>query len=97
MDNYLSHTKLSKILSSNYDKIKQDIYNKLNPYLDMEIILNENDSINILYKPKTRINIYAIINQLFSPKETYINDKSIFFAYYYIDFNEYYQVNLIKN
>jgi hypothetical protein len=97
MDNYLTNTKLSKILSSNYDKIKQDIYNKLNPYLDMEIILNENDSINILYKPKTRINIYAIINQLFSPIEMYINDNSILFSYYYLELNEYYLVNLTKN
>jgi len=97
MDNYLTNTKLSKILSSNYDKIKQDIYNKLNPYLDMEIILNENDSINILYKPKTRINIYAIFNQLFSPKEMYINDNSILFSYYYLELNEYYLVNLTKN
>jgi hypothetical protein len=97
MDNYLSYTKLSKIPVSNYDKIKQDIYNKLNPYLEMEVILNETNSINILYKPKMKINIYSVINQLFSPSETYINDKSILFAYYYIDLNEYYQVALIKN
>lgn len=107
-DIYLKN--ISRISPNNYNKIKQDIYNKLSSYLELKypieyIRINEKDKIffrdlDILYKLtiNTQIcaHVYSIIVQLFSPIEIFFDGDIISFSYYFSELNEYYQINLIN-
>lgn len=97
--NALKNTNCVRVNKELYDKIKSLILYKLSCYsFSVVFELPEKDSfgdLDLIYEYKQGMNIRDIVNELFSPKETFSNGDILSFSYQ-INETDYFQIDLIK-
>lgn len=98
--NALKNTNCVRINKNLYEKIKEDILGKLLAYLFIDFVPEapEKESfgdIDFIYRANSNMNLPKIINDEFSPKETFINGDCYSFSYK-INETDYVQIDLIK-
>ena len=96
--NALKNVTVARLNKNTYNIIKKDLYNKLNPYLNIifPIELPEKmdfGDIDLLYTYDLTLNIKKLVKQLFNPKDLTINGTILSFSYEYEQ--KFYQIDLI--
>lgn len=106
--NALNKVIASRINLEQYNKVKKDLEEKFNDYLQLEFVIdvpgkNDFGDIDMLYMFKNTINnennksfnIEELINNIYNPIEIVSNGPVCSFAYYLDGVNKYFQVDLI--
>lgn len=98
--NALKTVKTVRIDLLTYNKIKKEIYDKINNDIQIEFLFDNPDKIDfgdldILYKSEEQISMIDYITKIFTPIEIVKNGDVISFSYNIIG-NEYAQIDFIK-
>ena len=110
--NALNKVVASRINLEQYNRVKRDLEEKFNQYLESEFTIDvpgkiDFGDIDMLYVVKNKIDsiwnvdmidfdIVQLITQIYNPVDIVLNGPVCSFAYYLHDDNKYFQVDLIK-